>query len=107
MAPDLSPDDREALEHLLRDWLRHCGRRQSDLRRALRVPSSRMPVILDALDAVHQREGLRGLASTLCRIEGEWKEQTPADDAPEGLSEANVDAQLDLLLQEIRQSGGR
>ena len=42
----LDPDQLEQLESFLKDWLRHSGRTQSDLRRALRAGSIRMPVLL-------------------------------------------------------------
>jgi hypothetical protein len=81
----LTARDREELQAFLRDWLRHSGRTQADLRRALRVPSSRMPVILDALEDLLGREGVEGLAGALCGVEEQWKQD-----------------QLDLLLDEIR-----
>jgi len=108
MQTESTPADHEVREQVLRGWLRHCGRKQADLRRALRVPSSRMPVILEALDGVQRLEGLWGLASTLCRIEGEWRQQESLEDAGSTLdSEDEMEAQLDRLLEEIRQSGGR
>jgi len=108
MHTESTPADHEVLERFLRDWLRHCGRKQADLRRALRVPSSRMPVILEALDTVQQREGLQGLASALCRIEGEWHQRESLEDTGSTLdSENGMEAQLDFLLEEIRQSGDR
>ena len=45
----LNPDQLEQLEGFLKDWLRHSGRTQSDLRRALRAGSIRMPVLLQEL----------------------------------------------------------
>ena len=49
----LDPDQLEQLESFLKDWLRHSGRTQSDLRRALRAGSIRMPVLL-ARAAAHR-----------------------------------------------------
>jgi hypothetical protein len=88
----LSAEQREDLQAFLRDWLRHAGRTQADLRRELRAGSIRMPVLLDALQGIHARGGLAGLAEKLCAIEETWQRENEA--APLG--------QLDLLLQEIR-----
>ncbi|PHX87906.1 MAG: hypothetical protein CK536_03590, partial [Synechococcus sp. Baikal-G1] len=51
----LSLEDLEDLQSFLKDWLRHSGRTQADLRRALRVSSIRMPVLLDELHRIHGR----------------------------------------------------
>ena len=60
--PSLSTDQREDLQSFLKDWLRHAGRNQADLRRALRAASIRMPVLVDALEQIHHTDGLTGLA---------------------------------------------
>ena len=101
----LSLEDLEDLQSFLKDWLRHSGRTQADLRRALRVSSIRMPVLLDELQRIHGREGLNGLAERLCGIDLLWQGQPGAsdDDLPD--LEASL-GQLDLLLEEIRQGGG-
>ena len=101
----LTSQQLEDLQLFLKDWLRHTGRTQADLRRALRASSIRMPVLLDALQRIHSQKGLGGLAEHLCQIESLWRseESEPAPDgeipAP-GL--ANPMDQLDLLLDEIR-----
>ncbi|MEB3351614.1 MAG: hypothetical protein VKM01_04740 [Cyanobacteriota bacterium] len=99
--PGLDADQLEQLQVFLRDWLRHCGRTQADLRRALRAASIRMPVLIDALHRIYRHEGATGLAGTLCDIEGRWQGDA-ADDS--GLDAGPEDAlgQLDLLLAEIR-----
>lgn len=104
----LSVDQLDDLQGFLKDWLRHCGRSQSDLRRALRAPSIRMPVLLEALLQIHAREGVIGLAERLCSIEQQWLDQNgsedPEADADDDLLElADSFGQLDLLLEEIRQ----
>jgi len=101
----LSLEDLEELQSFLKDWLRHSGRTQADLRRALRVSSIRMPVLLDELQRIHGREGLNGLAERLCGIDLLWQEQPGSgdDDLPDLESSLG---QLDLLLEEIRQGGG-
>jgi hypothetical protein len=100
----LSLEDLDDLQSFLKDWLRHSGRTQADLRRALRVSSIRMPVLLEELQRIHNREGLNGLAERLCGIDLLWQDQpgSPDDDLPD--LEASL-GQLDLLLDEIRQGG--
>lgn len=97
--PALDPDELLQLEDFLKDWLRHSGRTQADLRRALRASSIRMPALLHELQRTVQQAGLSGLADRLCGIEGEWQhEMLPAGAA----APADDLAQLDLLLREIR-----
>lgn len=97
--PGLDPDQLLQLEDFLKDWLRHCGRTQADLRRALRASSIRMPALVQELQRTVQQTGLSGLADRLCGIEGQWQlEMLPAG-AP---APADDLAQLDLLLREIR-----
>ncbi len=101
----LNPDQVEDLQAFLKDWLRHTGRTQADLRRALRAASIRMPVLLEALQDIHQAQGLLGMVDRLCSIEAIWQEE----DQGGGPSHPDPDeppdsfGQLDLLLQEIRQ----
>lgn len=101
----LTSQQLEDLQLFLKDWLRHTGRTQADLRRALKASSIRMPVLLEALQRIHAQQGLGGLAEHLCQIESLWRcEET--DPAPEGVAPAAGLAtpldQLDLLLDEIR-----
>ena len=104
----LTSEQLDDLQVFLKDWLRHSGRTQADLRRALRASSIRMPVLLDALAAVHRRDGLAGLAERLCAIESLWLEEEDfdPDGDPSGASlSADLEdsfGQLDLLLREIR-----
>lgn len=100
----LSEDQLEDLQSFLKDWLRHSGRTQSDLRRALRASSIRMPVLLEELQHTYRDRGLAALAERLCGIDATWRSE---DQSPRGPSPASGadDAlnQLDLLLQEIRE----
>ncbi|MBM5817474.1 MAG: hypothetical protein FJ083_13085 [Cyanobacteria bacterium K_Offshore_surface_m2_239] len=102
----LTSQQLEDLQLFLKDWLRHTGRTQADLRRALRATSIRMPVLLEALRQIHAQQGLGGLAEHLCQIESLWRseEADPAREAvattPRGVADP-LD-QLDLLLDEIR-----
>jgi hypothetical protein len=95
----------EDLQSFLKDWLRHTGRTQADLRRALHAASIRMPVLLEVLQRTYSRDGLPGLAQQLCGVEELWQSEdgAPGDGAT---ARPGLDAslgQLDLLLQEIRQ----
>ncbi len=103
----LSPEEREDLHTFLKDWLRHAGRTQADLRRALRAASVRMPVLLDALEHTIRQGGLTQLVHQLCAIEADWHNEDQVavlgelGQEPAGFSGSLE--QLDLLLQEIRQ----
>jgi hypothetical protein len=100
----LTDEQLDDLQSFLKDWLRHSGRTQADLRRALRASSIRMPVLLDELARVYSRDGLTGLAQRLCDIESLWQGEDQGNDgddqAPISLDDSL--GQLDLLLQEIR-----
>ncbi|MEA5412867.1 hypothetical protein VB737_13930 [Synechococcus sp. BA-120 BA3] len=108
-APTLSPEQLDELQSLLKDWLRLSGRTQSDLRRALRAGSIRMPVLIAELHRIWIHQGAAGLAERLCAIEASWLSEQPGDAAgpaaDDGLLEDSM-GQLDLLLQEIRADGG-
>jgi hypothetical protein len=108
-APTLSPEQLDELQSLLKDWLRLSGRTQSDLRRALRAGSIRMPVLIAELHRTWSHQGAAGLAERLCAIEAGWLAQEPGGDdgasGEDGLLEDSM-GQLDLLLQEIRADGG-
>jgi hypothetical protein len=95
----LSAEQLEDLQAFLKDWLRHRGRTQADLRRALHASSIRMPVLLEALQITYARLGVAGLAEQLCAVEDGWQQD---GGAPAALDAAEELGQLDLLLQEIR-----
>lgn len=101
----LTTEQLDDLQAFLKDWLRHAGRTQSDLRRALRAGSIRMPVLLEVLQATYHQRGLAGVADQLCAIEDRWQQEDA--DGPDGTMHHPVAledslGQLDLLLQEIR-----
>ena len=100
----LTADQLDDLQAFLKDWLRHAGRTQSDLRRALRASSIRMPVLLEELARTHSRDGLTGLAQRLCEIESLWhgEDQGFTDDQPIPADLDESLGQLDMLLKEIR-----
>ena len=95
----LSAEQLEDLQAFLKEWLRHRGRTQADLRRALHASSIRMPVLLEALQITYARQGVAGLAEQLCSVEDGWQQ---SGGAPLALDAAEDLGQLDLLLQEIR-----
>tara|TARA_Y100001968_G_C19095460_1_gene589891 strand:- start:20 stop:334 length:315 start_codon:yes stop_codon:yes gene_type:complete len=88
------------LTQLLKEWLKHQGKTQADLRRSLRAVSTRMPALLEALQKEHQLHGLSGLASILCEIEAEWHCETSSKNEETEITDPF--GQLDMLLQEIR-----
>ena len=98
----LSEQQLEDLQVFLKDWLRHTGRTQADLRRALQASSIRMPVLLEVLQHTYSQQGPVGLAERLCAVEERWQQEDGAPVlAPGGIPQADL-GQLDLLLQEIR-----
>jgi hypothetical protein len=105
-SPALTSQQLDDLQLFLKDWLRHTGRTQSDLRRALRASSIRMPVLLEVLERIHRQQGLGGLAEHLCQIETLWhREDSTQPSVPEPAPASGLKdplAQLDLLLDEIR-----
>jgi hypothetical protein len=104
-SPTLSSEELDDLQLFLKDWLRHAGRTQADLRRALRATSIRMPVLVSELERIHSQQGLRGLAEQLCEIETLWYGEDidgPSSPAASGLRGSDPMDQLDLLLDEIR-----
>ena len=103
----LSTDQLDELQGFLKDWLRHSGRTQADLRRALRAESIRMPALLEQLQHLHGQQGLRGVAERLCAIEALWHSEEGAPLPPDGGSAeldplTQLDLDLDALLNEIR-----
>ena len=102
-----SPALEDDLASLLKDWLKHQGRTQSDLRRSLRATSTRMPALLEVLERDHKIGGMPRLASRLCAIEAEWASGDSNGTVASTTGKVtNLDpdpfGQLDLLLREIR-----
>ena len=95
------------LASLLKDWLKHQGRTQSDLRRSLRATSTRMPALMEVLERDHKLGGMPRVATRLCAIEAEWASSDVDGTAAAITSKVTkLDpdpfGQLDLLLREIR-----
>ncbi len=95
-----STEIEEELALLLRDWLKHQGRTQADLRKSLQAMSTRMPSLLEVLQKEYSLGGLPKLAARLCSIEDEWSRNIPHSE--EKGKPSDPFGQLDLLLQEIR-----
>jgi hypothetical protein len=96
----------EELVVVLKDWLKHQGRTQADLRRSLKATSTRMPALIEVLEREHRMGGLPKLAARLCAIEADWERYPASGEGQTDLlsdnNEADPFGQLDLLLQEIR-----
>lgn len=102
----LTTDQRDDLQAFLKDWLRHSGRTQADLRRALRASSIRMPVLVEELERILATGGLASLAERLCSIESLWQKEDDGEEDREATDSVQDSfSQLDMLLQEIRADG--
>ena len=97
-----SPEFEQELTPLLKDWLKHQGRTQADLRRSLRAVSTRMPALLEVLEREFRIHGLPALAAKLCQVEREWQEEDGSASPSGETATSDPFSQLDLLLQEIR-----
>lgn len=102
-----SPALEDDLASLLKDWLKHQGRTQSDLRRSLRATSTRMPALMEVLERDHKFGGMPRVATRLCAIEAEWSSGDSNGTVASTTGKVtNLDpdpfGQLDLLLREIR-----
>jgi hypothetical protein len=106
-AAPLTEAQLDDLQNFLKDWLRHAGRTQADLRRALRASSIRMPVLVEELHRIHLQQGLSALAERLCGIEELWlgEDRGDLEDGSRHLALEDPLGQLDLLLEEIRADG--
>ncbi len=90
-----SKDIEEELILLIKDWLRQTGKTQSELCKALNLPSSRMPTLIESLKKDFHFGGIPNIANRLCEVEELW---TSGDDGKEKKSfELNSSGQLDLL----------
>jgi len=99
----LTSEQHDDLQAFVKDWLRHAGRTQADLRRALHASSIRMPVLMEVLASTYASQGLTGLAAQLCSIEDLWQGEDGWDRAGDAVPSLDDSlGQLDLLLQEIR-----
>ena len=86
---------------LLKDWLKHKGKTQKDLRNILNASSDRMPSIIEILKKEYTSGGLTKLASILCSIEEKWSSNENNSEKVELATDPF--SQLDLLLEEIQE----
>ena len=99
----LSNAQLDDLQAFIKDWLRHTGRTQSDLRRALQASSIRMPVLIDELQRTYGQEGLVGLAAQLCGIEERWQGEEGWVRPPRAIGRDDSLDPLAQLVRDIRQ----
>ena len=66
----------EDLTLLIKDWLKHNGKTQVDLREHLKTNSSRMPALIESLRKEYSLGGIPKVAQKLCEIENDWSLQT-------------------------------
>ena len=91
----------EELTGLIKDWLKHKGLTQADLRNSLQAVSTRMPALIDVLKKEYSLGGITQLASRLCEIEQACSNKNTTNQK-EAEKSINPFGQLDMLLQEIR-----
>ena len=104
MVPNLkmtkwSEETEEQLILFIKDWLKQIGKSQSDLCQCLKLPSTRMPVLIEALKKEFISGGIPKVATRLCEIELKWsKDRSSLSTKVDTLDPFG---QLDLLYDEI------
>lgn len=88
------------LTSVLKDWLKHKGKTQKDLKKSLQAESDRMPIILEVLKQDFVSGGLGKLCTRLCEIEEDWDETKKTTTSNSNISDPF--GQLDLLLEELK-----
>ncbi|WP_320664197.1 hypothetical protein [Prochlorococcus sp. MIT 1223] len=97
-----SKDLEEKLTFLIKDWLKHRGKTQADLKESLKASSSRMPNLIEVLKADFKKGGIATIAERLCSIESNWI--NPQQEINNNQEESDPFNQLDLLLEELREN---
>ena len=90
-----SKDIEEDLILLIKDWLKHIGRTQSELCQTLNLPSARMPTLIESLKKDFNSGGIPKIANRLCEVEELWTNGVEVK--PKKSFELNSSGQLDLL----------
>ena len=90
-----SKEIEEDLILLIKDWLRHVGKTQSELCQSLNLPSARIQTLIDFLKKDFVSGGIPQIANRLCEIEALWSEGEGQKSKKN--IELNTSAQLDLL----------
>ena len=90
-----SKDIEDDLILLIKDWLRHIGKTQSELCQSLNLPSARMPTLIDFLKKDFSSGGIPKIANRLCEVEALWTNNEGQKSRKN--IKLNTSAQLDLL----------
>jgi len=103
--PKWTQDLKEELTLLIKDWLKHNGKTQIDLREHLGANSSRMPALLESLKKEYSLGGIPKVAQKLCEVENDWSLQTQNNKENLSAEKESTDPfnQLDLILEELRE----
>ncbi len=96
-----SNETEEQLILLIKDWLKQIGKNQSDLCQCLNLPSTRMPVLIEALKKEFISGGIPKVANRLCEIELLWSKD--GGSVSTKIDNSDPFGQLDLLYDEICQ----
>ncbi len=97
-----SPEINSEFTSLIKEWLKNQGRTQAELGKSLKADSSRMYALLEVLEKEHKKGGLPKVAEKLCQIESEWTNHKQKS-APQEEKDFDPFAQLDLILQEMKE----
>ena len=105
MVPNLtmtkwSEKTEEQLILFIKDWLKQIGKNQSDLCQYLKLPSTRMPVLIEALKKEFISGGIPKVATRLCEIEHKWLKDGGSV-STNIVDNSDPFGQLDLLYDEI------
>ena len=108
MVPNLkmtkwSKETEEQLMLFIKDWLKQIGKSQSDLCQYLKLPSTRMPVLIEALKKEFISGGIPKVAKRLCEIELLWSKDR--ESVSTNIDNSDPFGQLDLLYDEICEDG--
>ena len=100
MVPNMNRDSwskeiEEDLIVLIKDWLKHTGRTQSELCQSLNLPSARMPTLIESLKKDFNSGGIPKIANRLCEVEELWTNS--GGEKTKKSFELNSSGQLDLL----------
>ena len=92
----------EEITLLIKEWLKHKGKTQKDLKASIGAESERMPILLKTFQVEYISGGLPKLAALFCAIDQSW-----STNDSQNIKEVNKQdpfGQLDLLLQEIKEA---
>ncbi len=99
-----SEETEEQLILFIKDWLKQIGKSQSELCKCLKLPSARMPVLIEALKKEFISGGIPKVATRLCEIELIWSKD--GDSVSANVDNLDPFGQLDLLYDEICEDRG-